>query len=39
VKNLSTFKGEPLLFTAPHNINVQEFKRVNSWEEVGALLL
>jgi len=39
VKNLSTFKGEPLMFTAPHNVNVQEFKRVNTWEEVGALLL
>ena len=39
VKNLSTFKGQPLLFTAPHNTDVQEYKRVNTWEEVGALLL
>lgn len=39
VKNLSTFRGEPLLFTAPHNVNIQDYKRVNSWEEVGELLL
>lgn len=39
IKNLSTFKGQPLLFTAPHNVNVEGFKRVNTWEEVGELLL
>jgi len=39
IKNLSTFKGQPLLFTAPHNVNVEGFKRVNTWEEVGQLLL
>lgn len=39
VKNLQPFKGEALMFTAPHNVNVTDFKRVNSWEEVGALLL
>jgi 5'-nucleotidase len=39
IKNLSAFKGEPLLFTAPHNVNVEGYKRVNTWEEVGELLL
>ena len=39
VKNLSTFKGEPLMFTAPHNVNITGYKRVNSWAEVGQLLL
>jgi 5'(3')-deoxyribonucleotidase len=39
IKNLQPFKGEALMFTAPHNIDVKDFKRVNSWEEVGKLLL
>ena len=39
IKNLSVFKGESLLFTAPHNVNVEGYKRVNTWEEVGELLL
>lgn len=39
IKNLSAFTGESLLFTAPHNVHVEGYKRVNTWEEVGALLL
>lgn len=39
VKNLQYFKGEPLMFTAPHNVNISGYKRVNTWEEVGQLLL
>jgi len=39
VKNLQPFKGQGLMFTAPHNINITDFKRVNSWEEVSKLLL
>ncbi|WP_185937157.1 5' nucleotidase, NT5C type [Chitinophaga polysaccharea] len=35
-KNLSTFKGTPLLFTAPHNLPLTDYKRVNNWEEVAA---
>jgi len=34
-KNLSCFKGTPLLFTAPHNLPLAEYKRVNNWEEVA----
>lgn len=39
VKNLQYFKGEPLMFTAPHNVNISGYKRVNNWQEVGQLLL
>jgi 5'-nucleotidase len=39
VKNLQYFKGEGLMYTAPHNINITDYKRVNTWEEVSKLLL
>lgn len=32
--NLLGFGGEKLLFTAPHNMQHQEFKRMNNWLEV-----
>ena len=35
-KNLRTFKGKGLLFTAYHNIEETEFTRVNNWQEVLA---
>lgn len=35
-KNLSYFKGTPILFTAPHNLALTDYTRVNSWEEVAA---
>jgi 5'(3')-deoxyribonucleotidase len=38
-KNLLTFTGTPLLFTAPHNLHINDFKRVNNWKEVEGLLL
>ena len=34
-KNLSYFKGTPILFTAPHNLSLTDYRRVNSWEEVA----
>lgn len=34
-KNLRYFKGERLLFTAPHNIYLTDYKRVNNWKEVA----
>jgi 5'(3')-deoxyribonucleotidase len=34
-KNLRYFKGTPLLFSAPHNLALTDYKRVNNWEEVG----
>ena len=38
-KNLKTFTGTPLLFTAPHNLHITDYERVNSWLEVKARLL
>jgi 5'-nucleotidase len=38
-KNLHTFTGTPLLFTAPHNLHISDFKRVNNWKEIESLLL
>jgi len=39
LKNLDNFNGNKLLFTAPHNINITGYTRVNDWEEVRKLLL
>lgn len=37
--HFSTFGGEGLLFSAPHNIYEQGFRRVKNWQEVGTLFL
>jgi 5'-nucleotidase len=37
--NLETFTGGKILFSAPHNLQYNQFKRANSWKEVGELLL
>jgi 5'(3')-deoxyribonucleotidase len=37
--NLETFNGEKLLFSAPHNLQFNHFKRVSDWNNVGELLL
>lgn len=38
-KNLRTFEGTPLLFSAPHNAELTGYHRVNSWKDVEQLLL
>jgi 5'(3')-deoxyribonucleotidase len=38
-KNLDHFNGTKLLYTAPHNIHITDFTRVNDWEDVRKLLL
>jgi 5'-nucleotidase len=38
-KNLRTFTGTPLLFSAPHNLHIHDFERVNSWLDVKTRLL
>lgn len=38
-KNLSQFAGTPLLFTAPHNIGLEGYLRMNSWTDVANYLL
>lgn len=37
--NLEGFNGEKFLFTAPHNLHVDRFHRVNNWNEVASRLL
>ena len=34
-RNLKRFEGQGLLFTAPHNMTVTDFVRVNNWLEVA----
>jgi 5'-nucleotidase len=38
-RNLQKFIGEKIIFTAPHNIHINGFKRANDWREVASLLL
>lgn len=38
-KNLIRFTGKPILFTAPHNLHLQGYERVNNWAEVGEKFL
>lgn len=37
--NLDGFNGEKFLFTAPHNLHIQKFNRLNNWTEVGQQFL
>jgi 5'(3')-deoxyribonucleotidase len=39
VYNLEHFPGEKFIFTAPHNIHLNHFNRLNSWKEVGERFL
>ncbi|HEY8735156.1 MAG TPA: 5'(3')-deoxyribonucleotidase [Puia sp.] len=41
VKNLTHFNGEKLLFTATHNVNMNDtgYRRVNNWEEIRDLFM
>ncbi len=41
LKNLNHFKGERLLFTAPHNFNIHRsgYTRVSNWTEVRKWLI
>jgi 5'-nucleotidase len=39
VRNLAAFKGKGILFTAPHNLKDNTFKRVSDWKEVSDLFL
>lgn len=38
-KNLVTFTGTPLLFTAPHNLHINDYERVSNWLDVKSKLL
>lgn len=38
-RQLAIFEGESIMYTAVHNMNHQEYKRVNGWKDVEALFL
>jgi 5'-nucleotidase len=37
--NLEKFNGEKFIFTAPHNLQLTQFQRLNDWREVGERFL
>lgn len=37
--NLEHFNGEKFIFTAPHNLHLNHFNRLNNWKEVGERFL
>ena len=39
VHHFSKFRGEGILFTSPHNVAVEGFRRVNNWQEVAEIFL
>lgn len=39
IKNLISFKGKGILFSAPHNLKETGFQRVSNWDEIGDLFL
>jgi 5'-nucleotidase len=38
-RNFEHFRGEGILFTAPHNIHVTGYRRVANWREVRTMFL
>jgi 5'-nucleotidase len=38
-RHFERFRGEPILFTAPHNIHETSFQRVSSWKQIRDLFL
>jgi 5'(3')-deoxyribonucleotidase len=39
LRQLSKFRGEGILYTAPHNVNETRYPRVNNWEDVRTMFL
>ncbi len=39
IHNLESFNGEKYLFTAPHNMQYNQYSRLNNWKEVGDRFL
>jgi 5'(3')-deoxyribonucleotidase len=39
VRHLNNFRGEGIIFTAPHNVNETRFRRVDSWSDVRRMFL
>src|SRR6201996_1990279 len=38
-RNFAEFEGRALLYSSPHNLEINEFERVNNWQEVADKLL
>lgn len=38
-RHFLTFQGEGILFSAPHNLDTEGYRRVNSWLDVETLFL
>jgi len=38
-RHLGNFRGEGILYTAPHNVHETRFRRVNNWQDVQAMFL
>lgn len=38
-RNLASFQGEGILYTAPHNIHTPGYRRVNSWLDLESMFL
>jgi 5'-nucleotidase len=36
---LTNFRGEGIVYTAPHNVNEKRFRRVDDWRAVRAMFL
>lgn len=39
LKNLDYFEGEKLLFSSPHNMLIEGYRRVNNWKEIADIFL
>ncbi|MBV9268901.1 MAG: 5'-3'-deoxyribonucleotidase [Acidobacteriaceae bacterium] len=39
IRQLTAFRGEGIIFTAPHNLRETRFRRVSNWNEVRNLFL
>ena len=39
VRHLHRFRGQGILFTAPHNVGETEFRRVDNWRQIRELFL
>ncbi len=38
-RHFNRFRGEGILYTAPHNVHENKFRRVNNWQDVREILL
>jgi len=39
IRQLGNFRGEGIIYTAPHNIHEPRFRRVGTWRDVAEMFL